>query len=462
MRKINVFIIILALTSFLFACSTQLEKIDITLGREYTIKVDDELVLEVITTAGITEELIWTSDNPCVIVTQEGKIKGIFAGSAIVSVRAGNYLDSIKITVIYDHAAHKHEFVDGKCECGEIDPDYVPDINIHEHIACSKCGKCISDECIDELLKCKGHEEEPPVITSDPYVNMTKEEFYASYKEATSYMDAYYRTQHGFMSGSIDDQDQKPTISKYQPKIGDKYVRNTAALYTDDGKTYKILDSNGDVVDCVYKDGAYVTLKEVAAYIFAFGDIPANYSSSKKTKPTSSVWGEYLRVNHTKFSGDTSRYPYEPALPDISGNGGSLQYYEVDVGTTGTDCDPKYDAIIYNNGYSIERGAARIVYTRYDKNGNNIIDVNEKYLFYTYNHYNDFQEYLNYYGGWGQMFGNITGGGSISSKYDCNPTPYVEVERADFTTTNFNLSSADYSYDWLISNYYLFKDSYFI
>ena len=25
------------------------------------------------------------------------------------------------------------------------------------------------------------------------------------------------------------------------------------------------------------------------------------------------------------------------------------------------------------------------------------------------------------------MFGNITGGGMISSKYNCNPTPYIEV-----------------------------------
>ena len=28
------------------------------------------------------------------------------------------------------------------------------------------------------------------------------------------------------------------------------------------------------------------------------------------------------------------------------------------------------------------------------------------------------------------MFGNITGGGSISSKYDYNPTPYVPVVHA--------------------------------
>ena len=99
----------------------------------------------------------------------------------------------------------------------------------------------------------------------------------------------------------------------------------------------------------------------------------------------------------------------------------------MDLGTTGTDCDPGYDIREYNNGYSIERGAARIVYARYDKNNNKIIDVNEKYVFYTYNHYNDFQEYLNYQGGWGEIFGNITGGGTLSSKYDYNPTDYVEV-----------------------------------
>ena len=39
----------------------------------------------------------------------------------------------------------------------------------------------------------------------------------------------------------------------------------------------------------------------------------------------------------------------------------------------------------------------------------------------------DFQEYLNYEGGWGEMFGNITGGGTISSKYDYNPTDYVQI-----------------------------------
>lgn len=271
--------------------------------------------------------------------------------------------------------------------------------------------------------------EEGP--TSDPYVDMTEEEFYSNYTPATSYMDAYYRTQHYFMSGSIDEQDQAPTISEYQPMEDDMYVRNTSAIYSEDGNTYYVIDAYGNIVNRIFKGAAYVTLEEVAAHLFAFGTIPANYITNKKGNPQTNPWGEYLRLNYSKFSGNTYKYPYEPVLPDISGCGGSLQYYEIDIGTTGTDCDPNYYAYVYNDGYSIERGAARIVYTVQDINGNKIIDVNEKFLFYTYNHYNDFQEYLNYEGGWGEMFGNITGGGTISSKYDYNPTPYVAVARRD-------------------------------
>ena len=84
------------------------------------------------------------------------------------------------------------------------------------------------------------------------------------------------------------------------------------------------------------------------------------------------------------------------------------------------------------------------MYSRYDKNGNNIIDLDEKYLFYTYNHYNDFQEYLNYEGGWGEMFGNITGGGTMSSKYDYNPTPYVAVIRKNLYKGDTLVASEEY------------------
>ena len=273
--------------------------------------------------------------------------------------------------------------------------------------------------------------EEAPKPESDPYASVDVSRFYENYAPAESYWDSYYRTLHGLMSGDISDQDQKPTISDNRPTRDGFFVRNSSAIYSEDGNVYYILNSEGEIVNRVYKGGAYITLEEVAAYVFAFGEVPANYDANKKAKPASSIWGKYLRVNHTAFSGSTSKYPYEPELPDISGCGGSLRYYEIDIGTTGTDCDPKYPAAVYNNGSRIDRGAARIVYSRFDANGNKIIEANEKYLFYTYNHYNDFQEYLNYEGGWGEMFGNITGGGTISSKSNYNPTPYVATARAE-------------------------------
>jgi len=268
---------------------------------------------------------------------------------------------------------------------------------------------------------------------NDPYASVDVDEFYANYTPATSYEDAYYRTKHHLMSGTIAEQDQAPTISDYQPTSGGKLVRNTELLYSDDGNTYYVVDAYGEVVMEIYRGAAYIMLEEVAAYVFAFGEPPANQSYSKSASPSSSVWGIYLRVNHTKFSGDTRSYPYEPELPNISGCGGDLTYFEMDIGTTGTDCDPSYVAAPYNNGTSITRGAARIVYTCSDYDGNGTVDDDERYVFYTYNHYNDFQEYLNYEGGWGEMFGNITGGGTISSETDYNPTDYVEVTLAPIT-----------------------------
>ncbi len=283
----------------------------------------------------------------------------------------------------------------------------------------------VSNKIIIEVL--------PSIYEEDPYQNIDKESFYFDYEEAINPMDVQYRSLHGLMSGAIELPDERPLLAPYQPKEGESFVRNTNTYYSLDKKTYYITDAYGEIVDVVFENGGYISLDEVAAYLLAFGYTPANYSSSKKTKPTESIWQEYLRVNNTAFSGSTSKYPYEPELPNISGCGGDLYYYEIDFGTTGTTCDPSYKAEIYNNGTSITRGAARLVYTRYDANRNNIIDPNEKYVFYTYNHYNDFQEYLNYQNGWGEIFGNVTGGGTISSKTDYNPTDYVEVVRKDFS-----------------------------
>ncbi len=249
-------------------------------------------------------------------------------------------------------------------------------------------------------------------------------------KPAQSHEEALERSQNGILSGYTTVPDQAPTLSEYRPMKDGQYILNSELNFADEN-TYIVVDAYGEEVLRVYRGGAYITLEEIAAYIYAFGDIPANYVSSKRVKPKDSIWGENLRLNHTKFSGNTKKYPYEPELPNTTGCGGSLQYYEIDIGTTGTDCDPGYSVRIYNDGNTITRGAARIVYGKCDLNGNGVYEFGELHLFYTYNHYNDFQEYLNYYGGWGEMFGNITGGGSLSSKSDCNPTSYVAVVREE-------------------------------
>ncbi len=52
-----------------------------------------------------------------------------------------------------------------------------------------------------------------------------------------------------------------------------------------------------------------------------------------------------------------------------------------------------------------------------------IKSIDNRYVFYTYNHYNDFQEYLNYDNGYGKRFGNETAGNPyIANKNDWDNT----------------------------------------
>ena len=385
-------------------------------GGEIVMKVGETIQLNINIPSKALANVRWSAVNSCVTVSG-GTVTANSAGITFVFARYGDLSDKVKITVVADGSGENGG--NGGTENGGNSGNENGGNNGNE-----SGGN--GDQVGDHI----GYQAS---VSFDPYEGMSEDEFYADYIPAVSYWDAYYRTMHYFMSGTIDEQDQKPSVSAYQPKVGGKYVRNSVGIYGDKGNSYTIVDAYGNPVMTIYRGGAYIMLEEVAAHLFAFGEITANHSASKKTKPTESPWGEYLRVNHTRFSGSTTKYPYEPELPNISGCGGDLTYYELDIGTTGTDCDPSYRAEIYNNGSRIERGAARIVYTVYDKNDDKIIDINEKYLFYTYNHYNDFQEYLNYWGGWGEMFGNITGGGTISSKYNYNPTPYVETVKMDIS-----------------------------
>lgn len=361
--------------------SIQGEK-QISLSPGETVRLELNLPDEVI--SGVE----WTSDSDCVTVRAYGFVTANKAGTATVTATFGNRKDSVLIVVSLPE---------------QPEDATTPDTPVTP---------------------------EPPAEFEseyqEKYANMTADEFYANYTYAENAEDAYWRSYYGFLSGDLRVPEAAPRVVQNRPQQDGKYIRNSITNFIGED-TYVIVNSRGEAVMEIYRGGAYITLEEIAAYVYAFGDVPANYDANKKARPASSIWGEYLRVNNTVFSGDTRKYPYEPALPDISGCGGELTYYEIDIGTTGTDTGNGYAVDIYNDGSRITRGAARIVYARYDRNGDHIIDPNERYVFYTYNHYNDFQEYLNYYGGWGDIFGNITGGGTLSSKYDYNPTPYIEV-----------------------------------
>ena len=368
-------------------------RFNITTTSPIVLTVGDEIQL----TLDVNDELrslaVWISSGDAVTVNDGyvvARSAGIVVVKASMSYNGILYTDSVDIAVVE----------------GYTPPDEIDKVEV-----------ALPSDTPEHLLP-----------DSDPYAGMSEYEFYLDYEPAENYLDAYYRSQHGFLSGSLEVPDQMHTVAENQPKFNSKLVKNTAMYYIDDGNTYIVLDSEGNVALKIHKGGAYITLEEVAAYMYAFGgtggSMPANYISKTSGKPTGSIWGEYLRLNHSYFSGDTDRYPYEPVLPNISGCGGSLQYYEMDIGTNGT-VTPDRVSGAYNNGSKITRGAARIVYGRADLNRNGRYDEGELYLFYTYNHYNDFVEYLNYYNGWGEVFGNTTGGGVFDSDTLCNPTPYV-------------------------------------
>ena len=67
--------------------------------------------------------------------------------------------------------------------------------------------------------------------------------------------------------------------------------------------------------------------------------------------------------NHCRDNGKRDHIAQNRTGANITGCGGDLYYYEMDIGTAG-----------YNNGSSITRGACRIVYTRKDLDGDGAPD----------------------------------------------------------------------------------------
>ena len=92
----------------------------------------------------------------------------------------------------------------------------------------------------------------------------------SSHKPATSYEEALERTNNYQLSGYDYVPDQAPILSEYRPMQDGKYVKNTNSYYAD-YNTYVVVDVYGREVFRLYRGGAYITLEEVAAYVYAFG-----------------------------------------------------------------------------------------------------------------------------------------------------------------------------------------------
>ena len=116
--------------------------------------------------------------------------------------------------------------------------------------------------------------------TSDPYADMSESEFYSSYTPARDFIDSYYRTQHSFLSGDKTVPGAAPTIVDNRPNENGVCYRSSDMLYEDNGNTYIVLNADGSEAFRVYRGAGYITLDEVAAYMFAFGgsenSFPAN------------------------------------------------------------------------------------------------------------------------------------------------------------------------------------------
>ena len=160
----------------------------------------------------------------------------------------------------------------------------------------------------------------------------------------------------------------------------------------------------------------------MAAYLFAFCEAPINHDYDKSSGQSEAIsdWWLFGRVNNSYFNGDTNYYKYEPDAPNADQGGryygeGYYRYHEMDFGYSETNWSLGNTTYYnpYNNGTKITRGAIRFVFTASTTDyeyGAKFIPIEDRHVFLTINHYNDFIEYLNYESGWGTPYGWMSAG----------------------------------------------------
>lgn len=309
-----------------------------------------------------------------------------------------------------------------------------------------------SSDSVDERTL-KERLESSVITVSSSFNNSQK---WTSLGYASSYEESKSLTSEKKSSGLNQDRTSYISRNNTEGQKDDKgvYYRLSDSLYGDNGASFRINMIDGSEGPAIYKGAVYTDMDDVAAYLYAFGELPVNmdYDSGDKRKSISD-WGTLGRVNNTAYSNDNSieKFKFEPEAWthsiyfDKRESTTDYWYYyvETDYGPASFNEESYVSGPgTYNNGKSINRGVSRFIYTaaftnneHSDSKVKKIENVLERHVFYTYNHYNDFQEYLNYYGGWNKMYGNMTAGNEYREINSSNPPSEVEP----FTWTTLDM-----------------------
>lgn len=274
----------------------------------------------------------------------------------------------------------------------------------------------------------KGDVESSITTSSDSFSNSA---YWQSIGYAANYSEAMSRANNEQQSGSNKKTDYIPSSATSNPQNEQGiYYRVSTMNYGNNGNSFRINTLDGTEGPVIYKDAAYTNIEDVAAYVVAFGDVPPNMQYLKNQGSSAiNNWGTNGRVNYTYYSNDnsTGNYMYETKgythsqyfSKSSSSDEYWYHYFESDVGATLYNDEPyqrtAYSNSLrtYNDGEQITRGALRFVWTKgwtsseHGKYISGAIEESyERNIYYTTSHYNDFQQYLNYYGGWAGRVGN--------------------------------------------------------
>ena len=203
----------------------------------------------------------------------------------------------------------------------------------------------------------------------------------------TSYQNGTY-TNHIDLSPSVSTRIE-PVVSEDGESV-DCYAKNSSGRYY--------------VVETIYKGGVYTDSNEVAYYINAFGECPANYvlytsgnysyfpdgalSKTEAMKDAYNTYGNKGRL-YTYYSRLDGYVPYVP----VDTSGSDFHYWEVDIAVT--------DA--YASSTSFNRGAGRLIVFP-DGVTTDGYEDNKTFIVKTLDHYRHAREFANYLEGWGANF----------------------------------------------------------